>query len=131
MRMNEGYSRIFLSGICGTAMASLAGMLKARGYDVSGSDAAVYPPMSTFLEQLGISVFEGFSEQNIEQVKPDLVVDDSLEVPAALGGYWARPYFFERHSSDDDEMEHVYRIITEYVRDGYSKDERFRGKTKR
>ncbi len=74
MRMNEGYSRIFLSGICGTAMASLAGMLKARGYDVSGSDAAVYPPMSTFLEQLGISVFEGFSEQNIEQVKPDLVV---------------------------------------------------------
>ena len=55
--MSKHCNRIFLSGICGTAMASLAGLLKARGYEVSGSDAAVYPPMSTFLDELGIPVF--------------------------------------------------------------------------
>ena len=46
--------RVYLIGICGTAMASLAGMLKERGYEVSGSDEHVYPPMSTYLERLGI-----------------------------------------------------------------------------
>jgi len=40
---------IHLIGICGTAMASLAGMLQERGFHVTGSDAAAYPPMSTFL----------------------------------------------------------------------------------
>ena len=43
---------IHLIGICGTAMASLAGMLKQRGFDVRGSDTAVYPPMSDFLAAL-------------------------------------------------------------------------------
>ncbi|MBV9956923.1 MAG: hypothetical protein JO360_00825, partial [Acidobacteria bacterium] len=43
-----------LIGICGTAMASLAGMLQARGHLVTGSDENVYPPMSTMLESLGI-----------------------------------------------------------------------------
>ena len=66
--------RIFLSGICGTAMASLAGMLHAKGYPVSGSDAAVYPPMSEFLQRLDIRVFDGFSEANIRNADPDLVV---------------------------------------------------------
>jgi UDP-N-acetylmuramate: L-alanyl-gamma-D-glutamyl-meso-diaminopimelate ligase len=42
-----------LIGICGTAMASLAGMLQARGHKVTGSDQNVYPPMSTQLEALG------------------------------------------------------------------------------
>ena len=41
---------IHLIGICGTAMASLAGMLKQRGFRVTGSDAAAYPPMSDFLD---------------------------------------------------------------------------------
>ena len=45
-----------LIGICGTAMASLAGMLQARGHRVTGSDENVYPPMSTMLESLGIPV---------------------------------------------------------------------------
>ena len=44
-----------LIGICGTAMASLAGMLQARGAVVTGSDENVYPPMSTMLEGLGIA----------------------------------------------------------------------------
>ena len=64
---------IHLIGICGTAMASLAGMLKQCGYRVTGSDAAAYPPMSTFLESLGIPVKQPFSEENLEP-RPDLVV---------------------------------------------------------
>src|SRR5688572_23078132 len=48
-----------LIGICGTAMASLAGMLQARGHRVTGSDQNVYPPMSTQLEALGIEIMEG------------------------------------------------------------------------
>jgi UDP-N-acetylmuramate: L-alanyl-gamma-D-glutamyl-meso-diaminopimelate ligase len=64
---------IHLIGICGTAMASLAGMLKTRGVDVRGSDSAAYPPMSTFLESLGIPVLQPFSEQNLTPA-PDVVV---------------------------------------------------------
>ncbi len=54
-------------------MASLAGMLKARGLDVRGSDSAAYPPMSTLLESLGISVLQPFSESNLIPA-PDVVV---------------------------------------------------------
>ena len=54
---------IHLIGICGTAMASLAGMLKQRGFRVTGSDAAAYPPMSEFLAQLGIPVLQPFGEE--------------------------------------------------------------------
>jgi len=64
---------VHLIGICGTAMASLAGMLKVRGLDVRGSDSAAYPPMSTFLASLGIPVLQPFSEQNLCPV-PDVVV---------------------------------------------------------
>jgi UDP-N-acetylmuramate: L-alanyl-gamma-D-glutamyl-meso-diaminopimelate ligase len=62
-----------LIGICGTAMASLAGMLQQRGYRVTGSDAAAYPPMSDFLASLGIPVAQPFSEANL-QPRPDMVV---------------------------------------------------------
>src|SRR6266403_1572129 len=64
---------IHLIGICGTAMASLAGMLQERGFRVTGSDAAAYPPMSTFLESLGVSVAQPFAETNLDPL-PDLVV---------------------------------------------------------
>ncbi|MGB8580357.1 MAG: UDP-N-acetylmuramate:L-alanyl-gamma-D-glutamyl-meso-diaminopimelate ligase [Candidatus Sulfotelmatobacter sp.] len=64
---------IHLIGICGTAMASLAGMLKQRGFRVTGSDAAAYPPMSTFLEELGIPVAQPFDARNLDPL-PDLVV---------------------------------------------------------
>src|SRR3984885_3963725 len=60
-------------GICGTAMASLAGMLKQRGFRVPGSDAAAYPPMSDFLEELGIPVAQPFDPRNLDPV-PDLAV---------------------------------------------------------
>jgi UDP-N-acetylmuramate: L-alanyl-gamma-D-glutamyl-meso-diaminopimelate ligase len=65
--------RIHLIGICGTAMASLAGMLKQRGFSVTGSDAAAYPPMSDFLADLGVSVAQPFDARNLEP-RPDLVV---------------------------------------------------------
>src|ERR1700756_1053181 len=65
--------RIHLIGICGTAMASLAGMLNERGFRVTGSDAAAYPPMSDFLKSLGIEVAQPFDPKNLSPT-PDLVV---------------------------------------------------------
>jgi UDP-N-acetylmuramate: L-alanyl-gamma-D-glutamyl-meso-diaminopimelate ligase len=62
-----------LIGICGTAMASLAGMLQARGHHVTGSDLNVYPPMSTMLENLGIDVSHGYKRENLTP-QPDCVV---------------------------------------------------------
>jgi UDP-N-acetylmuramate: L-alanyl-gamma-D-glutamyl-meso-diaminopimelate ligase len=62
-----------LIGICGTAMASLAGMLKASGARVTGSDENVYPPMSTMLESLGIPVMQGYRPEHLEPV-PDCVI---------------------------------------------------------
>jgi UDP-N-acetylmuramate: L-alanyl-gamma-D-glutamyl-meso-diaminopimelate ligase len=64
---------VHLIGICGTAMASLAGMLKQRGFRVTGSDAAAYPPMSDFLEELGIPVAQPFDAGNLDP-RPDLIV---------------------------------------------------------
>jgi UDP-N-acetylmuramate: L-alanyl-gamma-D-glutamyl-meso-diaminopimelate ligase len=64
---------IHLIGICGTAMASLAGMLKERGFHVTGSDAAAYPPMSDFLRDMKIPVAQPFDAKNLEP-RPDLVV---------------------------------------------------------
>jgi UDP-N-acetylmuramate: L-alanyl-gamma-D-glutamyl-meso-diaminopimelate ligase len=70
--MNEN-KHIHLIGICGTAMASLAGMLRERGFRVTGSDAAAYPPMSEFLAGLGIPVAQPFDVRNLLP-SPDLVV---------------------------------------------------------
>jgi UDP-N-acetylmuramate: L-alanyl-gamma-D-glutamyl-meso-diaminopimelate ligase len=64
---------IHLIGICGTAMASLAGMLQLKGHRVTGSDAAAYPPMSDQLAHLGIPVQEPYGEKNLSP-RPDLVV---------------------------------------------------------
>ena len=64
---------IHLIGICGTAMASLAGMLKQREFHVTGSDAAAYPPMSAFLVSLGIPLSQPFAATNLEP-RPDIVV---------------------------------------------------------
>ena len=64
---------IHLIGICGTAMASLAGMLQLKGHRVTGSDQAAYPPMSDLLRGLGIAIAEPFAEANL-QPAPDLVI---------------------------------------------------------
>jgi UDP-N-acetylmuramate: L-alanyl-gamma-D-glutamyl-meso-diaminopimelate ligase len=64
---------VHLIGICGSAMASLAGMLQTKGYRVTGSDAAAYPPMSDLLKSLGIAIMEPYAEANLSP-KPDLVI---------------------------------------------------------
>jgi UDP-N-acetylmuramate: L-alanyl-gamma-D-glutamyl-meso-diaminopimelate ligase len=70
----QDVQRVYLIGIGGTAMASLAGMLQQRGYQVGGSDEHVYPPMSTYLESLRIPVLEGYTREHLETFRPDLVV---------------------------------------------------------
>src|ERR1043166_4291421 len=62
-----------LIGICGTAMASLAGMLHARGNRGGGPDENVYPPMSTMLESVGIQIMRGYNAANLTPA-PDCVV---------------------------------------------------------
>src|SRR6185437_4541590 len=71
--MVKSGGHIHLIGICGTAMASLAGILKDLGYKVTGSDQNVYPPMSTQLEKLGIPIQLGFKKENLTP-RPDLVI---------------------------------------------------------
>jgi UDP-N-acetylmuramate: L-alanyl-gamma-D-glutamyl-meso-diaminopimelate ligase len=57
--------RIHLIGVCGTAMATLAALLKSRGHHVQGSDQNVYPPMSDFLVEQGIATFSGYAADHI------------------------------------------------------------------
>ena len=64
---------VYLIGICGTGMGSLAGLFHEAGYNVRGSDAATWPPMSLRLEAMKTPVSEGFSQTNL-QPQPDLVI---------------------------------------------------------
>ncbi len=66
-------AHVHLMGICGTAMASLAGLLNDRGYKVTGSDQNPYPPMSTQLESLGIQIQKGYRAENLNP-RPDFVI---------------------------------------------------------
>lgn len=67
-----------LIGICGTAMASLAGMLQARGHKVTGSDQNVYPPMSTQLEALGIEIMNGYRAENADSGADCVIVGNTI-----------------------------------------------------
>jgi UDP-N-acetylmuramate: L-alanyl-gamma-D-glutamyl-meso-diaminopimelate ligase len=66
--------RIHLVGVAGTGMGSFAGMLKAAGYEVTGSDENVYPPMSTQLAKWRIEVMTPYAAENLARARPDLVV---------------------------------------------------------
>src|SRR5687768_9219207 len=66
--------RIHLVGIAGTGMGAFAGMLKAAGYVVTGSDENVYPPMSDMLREWGIEVFTPYAAANIDRSRPELVI---------------------------------------------------------
>jgi UDP-N-acetylmuramate: L-alanyl-gamma-D-glutamyl-meso-diaminopimelate ligase len=70
--MFNNVRKIYMIGICGVAMGTLAGMLKNRGYDIVGSDENVYPPMSDMLVNWGIDIRRGYREENIDS--PDLVI---------------------------------------------------------
>jgi len=76
--MKSSKKHYHLIGICGTAMASLAGMLQARGHQVTGSDQNVYPPMSTQLEQLGIEILTGYKAENTDVGADCTVVGNAI-----------------------------------------------------
>jgi len=69
----QSIKTIYFIAICGTAMASLAAMLKSQGYQVTGSDESIYPPMSNFLSDRGIEVLQGFDAAHLDPT-PDLVI---------------------------------------------------------
>ncbi len=105
--------RIHLLGVAGTGMGSFAGMLKAAGHEVTGSDENVYPPMSDMLREWGIGVMTPYAPANLDRAKPDLVIVGNvirrvnpeatearnrnlpqMSFPAALGAFFLGP----RHS---------------------------------
>ncbi len=65
--------RIHILGICGTFMGGLAILARQLGHEVTGSDANVYPPMSTLLEKQGIELIQGFDASQLDP-QPDLVI---------------------------------------------------------
>jgi UDP-N-acetylmuramate: L-alanyl-gamma-D-glutamyl-meso-diaminopimelate ligase len=76
--MTLSRKHIHLSGICGTAMASLAGLLQLQGHRITGSDKAAYPPMSDLLRSLGIPVLEPYVESNLEPAQDLVVIGNAL-----------------------------------------------------
>jgi UDP-N-acetylmuramate: L-alanyl-gamma-D-glutamyl-meso-diaminopimelate ligase len=101
---NQKIRTIYLVGICGTGMGTLAAMLQEAGYQVQGSDENVYPPMSTFLTSRGIPIKDGYRAENLEP-PPDLVVvgnvirRDNPEAVATLEGglsYCSMPQALQR-----------------------------------
>jgi UDP-N-acetylmuramate: L-alanyl-gamma-D-glutamyl-meso-diaminopimelate ligase len=94
-RIPEHVKSIHLIAICGTGMGALAAMLKDKGYNVTGSDQKVYPPMSEFLSGKGIEITEGFNEKNVAY-GPDLVVVGnavSKDNPEVIGMHRKGLYF--------------------------------------
>ena len=81
--------KVHFTGVCGTAMGSLAAALRDRGVEVTGSDGNVYPPMSTFLQSKGIAIRKGFSPDNIPSDADFVVIGNAMsrgnpEVEAVL-----------------------------------------------
>jgi UDP-N-acetylmuramate: L-alanyl-gamma-D-glutamyl-meso-diaminopimelate ligase len=72
-RIPETLQTIHLIAVCGTGMGALACMLQDLGFEVTGSDQKIYPPMSHFLKKNGIRIMDGFKEENISYA-PDLVI---------------------------------------------------------
>jgi len=66
--------KLYFMGICGTAMGNAALIARASGHEVMGSDAGVYPPMSTVLNEAGIAIHEGYDAARLAALAPDLVV---------------------------------------------------------
>lgn len=70
----DGIKKIYMLGIGGIAMGTLATMLKESGYEVAGSDRDLYPPMSTHLASLDIRLYEGFSAEHPRRFDPDICI---------------------------------------------------------
>jgi len=88
--LSEAPRHVHFVAICGAGMGSLAGLVRARGAKVTGSDDQLYPPMSTALERWGIPVHRGFRAEHVVAGSPDLVVignavrPDNPEARAAI-----------------------------------------------
>lgn len=80
---------VYLIGICGTGMGSLAGLLQQAGYRVRGSDQAAYPPMSIRLREMGIPFHEGFDPAHLNPA-PDLVIVGNSCTPTHPEAAYAR-----------------------------------------
>src|SRR5438445_7007915 len=79
MRVKEVPKKFHFLGICGTAMASVAAALQERGFKVSGSDENVYPPMSTFLQEKGIALKQGYRAENIPPDTDVVVIGNAMK----------------------------------------------------
>lgn len=66
--------KIYIVGICGTFMASVAVLAKSLGHEVVGVDQQVYPPMSTMLEEQGIRLIEGYENHDLDNIDPDQII---------------------------------------------------------
>jgi len=111
--MADSIKRIHLVAACGTGMGTLACILKKMGYAVTGSDQNVYPPMSDFLADNGITLFSGFDPANISDdpgLVPDLVIignavtRDNPEVVAVMErglAYMSMPQAVNRFIADN------------------------------
>jgi len=77
-RIPEHVKKIHLIAVCGTGMGALACMLKDMGFEVTGSDQKIYPPMSSFLAQKGVEVADGFNGKNITHDTDLLVVGNAV-----------------------------------------------------
>ena len=74
----DNLRKVHFTGVCGTAMGSLAAALRDRGVEVTGSDDNVYPPMSTFLEGKGITISKGFRPENIPADADFVVIGNAM-----------------------------------------------------
>jgi UDP-N-acetylmuramate: L-alanyl-gamma-D-glutamyl-meso-diaminopimelate ligase len=77
-RIPENVSKIHLIAVCGTGMGALACMLKNLGFEISGSDHNIYPPMSDFLREQGIRIMEGFKAEHIRDALDLVVVGNAV-----------------------------------------------------
>jgi UDP-N-acetylmuramate: L-alanyl-gamma-D-glutamyl-meso-diaminopimelate ligase len=89
LREGKTLTRVHLIGVCGAAMATLAALLKHRGFAVSGSDAHIYPPMSDFLRREGITILEGYAPEHVNGPIDLVIVGNAIsrgnvELEAAL-----------------------------------------------
>ncbi|MFA5933663.1 MAG: Mur ligase family protein [Candidatus Paceibacterota bacterium] len=101
-------SNVHLTGVCGTAMGSLAGLFREAGYEVSGSDKGCYPPMSDFIKESGIQFQEGFDPSHIEG--KDLVIIANMFDAHNIEAKYARENSFPQLS------------MTEAIRNFFIKD---------
>jgi UDP-N-acetylmuramate: L-alanyl-gamma-D-glutamyl-meso-diaminopimelate ligase len=101
----EEIESVYLIGICGKGMGALAELLVEAGYAVRGSDEAAYPPMSTRLRDLGITIDEGYDPAHLRprerRPAPDLVVVGNAAVPTHPEAAYAREHGLVQMSLPD------------------------------